>query len=238
MDIQRYLIIDDTESDALYLKKLLDKFSTLDPAGIVPTLELALKTIDSQPIDLVFLDIKLNGQLGLSLFKTETTLPPVIITSAYPDYALESYEIGKAADYLLKPYTSDRLRVALDRVLQGQNQFTNTRANTIFLKMGRKVQRFDIHSIDYVEAFGIYSKIYANNQMYLVNERFASIVDLLASHLFRRIHKSYLIHANKITGYDKNYIWLNQTKVPIGRSFRPALGELLSLFDTSEDEPA
>lgn len=237
MDVQQYLIIDDTESDALYLKKMLDKFPALDPVGIAHTLESALKIIDSQPVDLVFLDIKLDGQLGLSLLKTGMALPPVIITSAYPDYALESYEIGKAADYLLKPYTSERLHIALDRALQGKGQLVSARANTIFLKMGRKVQRFDIHAIDYVEAFGIYSKVYANNQMYLVNERFAAIADLLSPHLFRRIHKSYLIQVNKITGYDRNHIWLDQIKVPIGRSYRPALEEVLSLFDTSEEEP-
>ena len=235
MDVQQYLIIDDTESDAQYLKGLLSKLSPFELAGIVPTIEDALRLIDTQPIDLVFLDIKLNGQLGLSLLKTGVALPPVIITSAYADYALESYEIGKAADYLLKPYTAERLSIALDRAFQWPNQTKSVRTNTITLKINRSIQHVDSQLIDYVEAFGVYSKIYTGDRMFVASERFASVADRLPAHLFKRIHKSYLIHLARITGYDRNHIWLNQTKLPIGRSFRPGLSELLSVFDTNEE---
>ncbi|GAB3900556.1 LytR/AlgR family response regulator transcription factor [Spirosoma agri] len=236
MEVKQYLIIDDTQSDALYLKNLVDKFPDFNLIGVTPTLDAALLLIDSQPVDLIFLDINLNGQLGLTLLKTGIALPPVIITSAYPEYALESYEIGKAADYLLKPYTLERLHIALSRAFQWQNQPSNGEDNSVFLKMGRRAQRFTFQSIDYVEAFGIYSKVYANNQMYLVNERLAAMEDLLPTHLFRRIHKSYLINIGKLTSYNRHNIWLSQTKIPIGRSFRPGLETLLSLFDTSEEK--
>ncbi|MVM41644.1 response regulator transcription factor [Spirosoma sp. HMF3257] len=160
----------------------------------------------------------------------------MIITSAYPDYALESYEIGKAVDYLLKPFTVERLQISLTRALQWQNQPTVIEKNEIFLKMGRKAQRFVFQSIDYIEAFGIYSKVYADNQMYLVNEGLTLLIDQLPARLFIRVHKSYVININKITSYDRHTIWLGQTKIPIGRSFRPGLEGLLSVFDTNSNE--
>ncbi|QDK78691.1 response regulator transcription factor [Spirosoma sp. KCTC 42546] len=236
MVVKQYLIIDDSEPDAFYLKGLLSRFTFFNLVGIAPTIESAVQFLSSQSIDLIFLDISLDGQLGLSLLKTGMTLPPVIITSAYPDYALESYEIGKAADYLLKPFTLERLQISLTRALQWQNQPTVIEKNEIFLKMGRKAQRFVFQSIDYIEAFGIYSKVYADNQMYLVNEGLALLIDQLPARLFIRVHKSYVININKITSYDRHTIWLGQTKIPIGRSFRPSLEGLLSVFDTNSNE--
>ena len=235
MEIKQYLIIDDTASDALYLKSLLSKFPFFNLVGIAPTIEAAVQFLSTQPIDLVFLDINLNGQSGLTLLKTGIALPPVIITSAYPDYALESYEIGKAADYLLKPFPLERLQIALTRAFQWHTHVNMSEVDAIFLKMGRKAQRFAFQSIDYVEAAGIYTKVYTDKQMYLVNERLASLTDQLPSRLFIRIHKSYLINIGKITSYDRHNIWLNQIKIPIGRSFRPRLEGLLSLFDTNEE---
>ncbi|WP_420151777.1 LytR/AlgR family response regulator transcription factor [Spirosoma sp.] len=235
MTVKQYLIIDDTESDALYLKSLLDKFPFFTLAGIAPTIESAMGILATQAIDLLFLDINLNGQLGLTLLKTGLKLPPVIITSAYPDYALESYEIGKASDYLLKPFTLERLHIALTRALQWQTNANNIiEVDAVFLKMGRKIQRFTFQSIDYVEAYGIYSKIYADGQMYLVNERLATLTELLPTRLFIRVHKSYLIHIGKITSYDRHNIWLGQVKIPIGQSYRTRLEGLLSLFENNE----
>ncbi|GAB4043400.1 LytR/AlgR family response regulator transcription factor [Spirosoma litoris] len=238
MEIKQYLIIDDTESDALYLKGLLSKFPFFNLVGITPTIESAVQVITSQEIDLIFLDINLNGQLGLTLLKEVIDLPPVIITSAYPDYALESYEIGKAADYLLKPFPLDRLHLALTRAFQSQSQVNIDEIDAIFLKMGRRAQRFAFQAIDYVEASGIYTKVYADNQVYLINERLAALSDQLPSRMFIRVHKSYLINVNKITSYDRHTIWLGHTKIPIGRSFRPRLESLLSLFDAGEEKSA
>lgn len=237
MNVKHYLIIDDTEPDALYLKKLASKFAFLKLVGIAPTIETAVHFLETQSIDLLFLDMRLNGQLGLILLKTGMTLPPVIITSAYSEYAVESYEIGKASDYLLKPFTLERLQIALTRVFNAPNQPGLVGREEIFLKMGRKTQRFVFQSIDYVEAFGAYTKIYADSQRYLVNERLGSLLEQLPPGLFMRVHKSFVINIHKITGYDRHTIWLNQTKIPIGRSFRSALEGLLSIFDATDEAP-
>lgn len=235
MEDKHYLIIDDTETDALYLKNLASQFTFLKLVGIAPTIESADRFLMTYPIDLLFLDIRLNGQTGFTLLKSGLKLPPIIITSAYSDYAVESYEIGKASDYLLKPFTLERLQIALSRAFNWPSQTSALEQDAIYLKMGRKAQRFVFQSIVYVEAFGVYSKVYTDNQMHLVNERLNSLLDQLPSRLFVRVHKSFIININKITSYDRHAIWLNQIKVPIGRSFRPGLEGLLSIFDAKDE---
>ncbi|GAB3958095.1 LytTR family DNA-binding domain-containing protein [Spirosoma harenae] len=237
MKIKKYIIIDDAESDVMYLKSQLTKLPFLQLAGICPTVEATIELLATESIDLILLDIKLPSQSGLFLLKSGIELPPVIITSAYSEFALESYEIGKAADYILKPFSFERLLIALNRALamhSSPTSFADT--DYIFLKMGRKVQRFDFQSIDFVEAYGIYSKVYSNNHSFVVNERLATLTALLPAQMFLRVHKSFIINVGKITSYDRNSLWIHNFKIPIGVSFRPKLEGLLRLFNNNDSE--
>jgi DNA-binding LytR/AlgR family response regulator len=236
MKVRQYLIINDSESDANELTEQLGKFPFFHRVGIVPTIEGAIEQLTSRSVDLIFMDISSRNQSGLTLLRSGMALPPVIITSAYPEYAIDSYEIGKAVDYLLKPFSPERLHIAVTRALQLQVNFSSiVDVDGVFLKMGRRIQRFDFKNIDYIEAFGIYSKLYANEQMFLINERISSMDQLLPSRWFMRIHKSYIINVSKISSYDRHNLWVNHTKIPIGISFRPRLESILALFDNSEE---
>lgn len=236
MKIRKYIIIDDSEDDAYNLTQYLNKIPFLRPAGVYPSIQEAIDVLTRESIDLVLLDIALPQQSGLSLLKSGIALPPVIITSAYPEFALESYEIGKAADYLLKPFTLDRLLTGVNRALMIQATLTSFKEiDFVFLKMGRKVQRFDFHLIDYVEAYGLYSKVFVGNQISVVNERLMALTELLPARQFIRVHKSYLINVTKITGYDRQALWIDQTKIPIGAAYRPQLEGLLRLFDNTPE---
>ena len=235
MNNRKYIIIDDTESDVLYVRDLLDKLPFLNLAGICSTIEKATELLSQEVIDLIILDINLADQSGLTLLKLGIQLPPVIITSAFSDFALESYEIGKAADYLLKPYTFERLLIAVNRALNLQVSATSIANPTyIFLKMGRKIQRFDYQSLDFVEGYGLYSKVVTGTQTHVVNERLASLTELLPARFFLRVHKSYIINITKITSFDRNTLWINNHKIPIGISYRHKLDGLLRLFNNNE----
>lgn len=235
MQLKQYLIIDDLGDDVEQLTMMLAKFPFYKLTGVVQTVEEAIDVMSKQHIDLIFLDIRLNGQSGLTLLKANVPLPPVIIISAYSEYAVDSYAIGKATDYLLKPISEERLHIALTRAIQMQNGTNNiVDFDAAFLKMGRRIQRFDYKAIDYIEAFGIYSKVYNGDQMDLVNERLSALTRLLPGRLFIRIHKSYLINITKITSYDRQNVWLGKTKIPIGISYRDRLDGFLMLFDTAE----
>ncbi len=237
MQTKRYLIIDDNLTDVQYLQSVLTPFTFYELAAVAATLEEALELLNTQQIDLVFLDVRLSGQSGLTLLRANVDLPPVIIVSAYAEYAIDSYEIGQAADYLLKPFTVERLQQSLTRALRlspAQNPAMPD-PNAIFLKAGRKIQRFPYDSIEYVEAYGIYSKVYDAQQTHVVNERMLALSELLPSRHFIRVHKSYIINMNKITSYERHYFWIGKAKIPIGISYRPRLKSLLGLFNTDEE---
>ncbi|MBD2699174.1 response regulator transcription factor [Spirosoma sp. BT702] len=237
MKIQKYIIVDDMESDALDLRAQLAKLPFLQLVGICPTIETTIELLATEHVDLILLDIKLSTQSGLFLLKSGIELPPVIITSAYPEFALESYEIGKAADYLLKPFSFERLLIAIYRALGIQASPTSfSSLDYIFLKMGRKVQRFDFQNIDFIEAYGIYSKVYSNNHSSVVNERLAMLTNLLPNHMFLRVHKSFIINIAKITSYDRSALWVHNFKIPIGVSFRSKLEGILRLFSNNDQD--
>ncbi|PRY29752.1 LytTR family two component transcriptional regulator [Spirosoma oryzae] len=231
MRTRQFLIIDDNRADADHLINMLNRLFFFRSVGVASTLDEATHMLKTEAIDLVFLDIRLMDQSGLAFLKVDMRLPPVIITSAYPEYAVESYRIGKASDYLLKPFTDERLQIALSRTIKINAPHTVvSESPSVFLKTGRKVQRFNYESIDYIEAFGIYTKLYVDNQYTLTNERLSSIKKLLPEHAFIQVHKSYIININKITTYDRNTFWIGKSKIPIGPSYRPYLENLLPLF--------
>ncbi|GAB3741756.1 LytR/AlgR family response regulator transcription factor [Spirosoma lituiforme] len=235
MKIRKYIIIDDTESDVMHIRKQLDKLPFLSLLGISSSLEEAIGLIAQEVIDLIILDIKLPSRSGLDLLKLGLKLPPVIIISAYSDYALESYKIGEAVDYVLKPFTFERLSIAVYRALSLKVTATSiTDSSYTFLKMGRKIQRFDHEMLDFVEGYGLYSKVFTGTQAHVVNERLSTLTEILPSRLFFRVHKSYIINVSKITRYEKNILWINDYKIPIGISFRPKLDGLLYLFDNND----
>ena len=232
---KKYLIVDDSKIDAEYLKQKLDSLSFLELAGICSTKEETIRLLSTEKIDLIFLDIHLSNQSGLNLLRSIDNLPPVIITSSHSTYALESYEIGKTVDYLLKPVTYERLLIALNRALSIRlTADTVAKENFIFLKIGRKIQRFNFSAIEYIEAYGIYSKVISQLQFHVVNERLSTLTEVLLPRQFIRVHKSYLVNITKITSYDRHHLWLGQAKIPIGISFRNRLEGLLRIFDRVE----
>lgn len=237
MHTKRYLIIDDNPTDAEYLQGLLTLFTVYESVAVAATLEEALGILNTQHIDLIFLDVRLSGQSGLNLLRANVPLPPVIIVSAYAEYAIDSYEIGQATDYLLKPFSTERLQQALARALRLPTTHSPALPDTtgIFLKMGRRMQRFPYDSIEYVQAYGIYSKVHDHQQAHVVNERLIVMTEMLPSQYFMRVHKSYIINMNKITSYERYCFWLGKVKIPIGVSYLPRLKSLLGLFNTHEE---
>ncbi|MVM37043.1 hypothetical protein GO730_04150 [Spirosoma sp. HMF3257] len=232
MKIRKYIIANYVDDEANHLKELMNKIHFLQLASISSTIEATIEALTNQSIDLILLGLDKSPQAGLNLMKAHIQLPPIIVGSSLPNYAAECYEIGTAADFLLTPLALDRLMVAVNRALTQKRKINDTGETTyIFLKMGRKIQRFDFNLIEYVEAYGIYSKIVYQKQIYVVNERMATLSELLPASTFLRVHKSYIINIAKVTSYDRNHFHIEQEEIPIGISFRPKLEGLLQLFE-------
>lgn len=227
-----FLIIEDSAIEALALHEQLKKLMFFE-SKTVHTLEEAFQIISKEPIDLIFLDIRLaNNQNGLQFIRNFKHLPPTIITTAYPEYGIEVFDIDEVVDFLVKPYSDLRLMRAIDRSLKlsiKENSIADK--NSIFLKTGRKLTRFEYSQILYCQAYGLYSKVITTHGIEAINERFASLEESLPKNTFKRVHKSYIININKISGFDNKFFYISEEKkIPIGPIYKEALEPFLRLL--------
>jgi DNA-binding LytR/AlgR family response regulator len=147
------------------------------------------------------------------------------------EFAIDTYEINSIVDFIKKPVNEERLIKAIDKALN-RHQTSNSmiEKNYAFIKIGRQAMKFDFEDIDFINAFGIYSKIYTENKSTVVNESIATLEEVLPSKIFRRIHKSYIVNVSKVTGYDHKSIFINDVVLPIGFSYKKILTSSFSSF--------
>lgn len=187
-----------------------------------------MEFLQKEPIDLLFLDINMPKLSGLSLLKTIQKGPEVIITTAYPEYAVEGFEL-EVTDYLLKPFSLERFLQAVIKVrkkgikLNSQDSTSKEdTVKTIFIKSDKKILRLELDAITHIEAYGNYVKIHEET-MVLTAQTLSELLEKLPDH-FLRTHKSFAINFDKLKLINGNQILLqNEVKLPIGRSYRKAV---------------
>ena len=221
----RCLIADDEPIARQILENYIDEIPNLE---LVASCKNAFEVIafsEEQQVDLWFLDINMPKLSGLSLLKTMQQKPAVIITTAYPEYALEGFELS-VTDYLLKPFSLERFLQAFLKVqhnLKDQNETLSTRkeieTKSLFIKSDKKIIKVMPNSINHIEAYGNYIKVFTDT-MILTPQTLTLFLEKLPDN-FLRIHKSFVINFNAIKLIEGNQIVLqNGTKLPIGKSYR------------------
>lgn len=234
MKNSKCIIVDDDGNFAEILSQQILSFPFLSVIGICKTYGEAVFAVRTQKIDFILLDINLedkDGLNGFDLLQNHIQLPPVIIMSNSPEYAIESYNIGKAKDFIVKPFNNRRLLLAISRALDTNFEHKQILDNSsVFFKMGRRYQKFEIDEIDYFEGYGIYTKVISHGIPHVINESLSTLETSLDSTRFVRVHKSYMINLSKLVGFDHNKIYLKSGSVPIGISYKTKLENLLSLF--------
>jgi DNA-binding LytR/AlgR family response regulator len=209
------------EDDLLAFKdiKVLDKFT--NP-------KLALEFLEKNKVELIFSDIQMPEMLGTDLLRNLKNPSLFIFTTAYQQYALEGFELN-AIDYLLKPIRKERLSAALDKVrnqLQLMNRAEDIEADeSIIITVEYKKVKLLLDEILYVEGLKDYVKIYLKNRVYpvLTRSNLKGMASKLPENLFIRIHNSYLINKKQITSFNKSTVFINQTELPIGKSYLGSL---------------
>lgn len=193
----------------------------------------ALSILSSQSIDLIFLDIQMPKLKGLDFLKTLQKKPIVIVTSAYEEYALESFEMD-VCDYLLKPFRIERFFKAVNKGLELYQLKYNAIAalpaqeaapvalHQLFIKSDKRFIQLDLADVYYLESYGNYTKIWLKDEFHLTARTLSSFEDQLPKTDFFRIHKSYLIHRKYIDYIEGNSVVLkNKKTLPIGKNQRP-----------------
>ncbi len=193
----------------------------------------AIEFLNSNAVDLIFLDLNMPKLKGFEFLRTLSNPPKVIVTTAYKEFALEGYELD-VSDYLLKPFSFERFVKAVNKatstttISPAPTPATKLEASeSIFFKGDKKYFQVFINDILFVEAYGNYSKVHTTNEMIITHEKISKLEETLDKYDFLRIHKSFLISKPKIRSIEGNLIFIGGHKVPIGQTYRSVVKKLL-----------
>ena len=228
----KYIIIDDEP----LAHEIIEEFCSM-----LPHLQLekncynameAMQFLNENIVDFMFLDINMPKLRGLDFLKTLTKPPKTIITTAYKEYALEGFELN-VVDYILKPFSFDRLVKAVNKVSETQTTKTIIKespnevvATRFFIKGNKKHHQIDLNDLLYIEAHGNYTKLYLKDEMIVSHEKISHYEDLLNASNFLRVHKSFIVAINKIKFIEGNRILINEHKIPIGQTYKSSINKL------------
>lgn len=230
--IIKCIIIDDEPLARKGLKEYIADVDFLELIGEFDTPLKAMELLSRGEAQLLFLDIQMPKITGLDFFKTLQHAPPVIFTTAYPQYALEGFELD-ALDYLVKPISFERFFKAALRAkefyeIREQNANTikeNKQADHFFIKADNKLVKILFEKILFAEALQNYVMIYTADKKYITYLTFKSVEDYLPHTQFIKTHKSYIVSAEKITGIEGNEILLGEHRIPISRNLKDEVME-------------
>lgn len=229
------MILDDEPLARKGLKEYIADVDFLKLIGEVENPLKATELLSRGEVQLLFLDIQMPKITGLDFFKTLQTAPPVIFTTAYPQYALDGFEVN-ALDYLVKPFSFDRfLKAALKakefyEVRQKNKEVlpeTNSAPSYFFIKADNKLVKILFDDILYVEALQNYVTIHTTEKKYITYLTFKSVEEYLPAEKFLKTHKSYIVSSSRIDCIEGNDIRIGQNHIPISRNLKDEVMERL-----------
>lgn len=229
------LIVDD---EAIAREIIETHVSKLENIHIVASCSNALEAfnqISNHHIDLVFLDINMPEISGISFAKSINSDIKIIFTTAYRDYAVEGFEL-KAVDYLLKPISFERLQKAIHNYFEIYGNATQTvtsineTSDFMFVRSERIMIKIDYANIVYIESCSDYLKIHLSNKTIVTRETISAIEAKLPKLQFLRIHRSFIISIASIQSYTNEHITINKLALPISRSYKKDVLQLLEKF--------
>jgi DNA-binding LytR/AlgR family response regulator len=185
--------------------------------------------LEEFPVDLIFLDINMPSVSGIDFYKSISQQTTVIFTTAYAEYAAESYELN-AVDYLMKPFSYDRFLKAIDKVKKlSKIQQTNTQ-NYILFRVDYGLTKVLLSEILFIEGLDNYLKVYIRDQKTLVvRMTMKSLLEKLPTTDFCRVHRSYIISIVNMDSYRNKIIYINNNEIPLGTSYENDFLQILNL---------
>ena len=206
-----------------YVQKLpfLNLLTTFDNATD------ALVFLQTEVVDLIFLDINLGEVSGIRLLETSKINSQVVITTAYPDYAIKGFDLN-VCDYLLKPFPFERFVQAVDKV---RNNLLKPEAlpdkKFIFVKTEYRLERVMLDEILYIEGMRDYRCIYTVNKRIMTLQTFGELEREIPGHLVCRVHKSYMVAIDKIESIEKEVVKIGEKFVPVSETYRKGFWRLI-----------
>lgn len=219
------IIIDDEPLAAEVIENYLKEFSNVEYLGSFTNPLEALELIESGEIDAVFIDINMPKMNGLEFIRSIEAKPSFVITTAYREYAVESYDLD-VLDYLVKPIPFNRFLKSINKLSlkfnadkSVENASETSEKSFIFLKVDKKLVRIKYVDIYFIESLKDYIKVFTSEGDFLAHKSLTSITEELPKSQFLRIHRSFTVSLDKIEALEGNSVLLKGKRIPIGRKY-------------------
>ena len=230
------LIVDDEPVAQQILEKYINQIEALHLIAKCSNAFEAMNILHQEKVDILFLDIKMPSLSGIEMLKTIQNQPKVILTTAFSEFAVESYEYG-VIDYLLKPIAFERFLKTVNKILLPQNiDFNNGKAEEkltiqptfIFFKANKKIFKYYLVDILFIEGSGNYIKVHTqNDKSLMVLDKLTDLLEKLPPRQFLRVHKSFIINISHIIKIEGNVLFIRDREIPISNTFRKDLDEVI-----------
>lgn len=239
--MKKVIVVDDENAGRKLIKEYLDDYPELILLSEVNNGVDAVREINRFKPDIVFLDIQMPGITGFEVLTHLEEIPQIIFSTAYDKYALKAFEVH-AVDYLLKPYTKERFGMAIDKLKSSSGSVASltesllmdksTYPERVLVQRNKKHITVAVESIQWVEAYGDYSKLHADGDTYLSNFGITALEEKLDPSNFVRVHRSSIINLNAVKElykYGKSYdvLMLNGDKVRVSRGYMDNIKKLM-----------
>ncbi len=225
------IILDDEPFAVKLIADYASKISRLNVLYADSDVFKAIEVLNTESVDLIFIDIQMPQLTGIELMQMFNQKYNFIITSAYPQYALEAFQFH-VIDYLLKPITFNRFYQSVEKFIRWQETFQvqeKVGEDYLFVKADRKHYKIALSDILFIEGLRDYIRIHTNDEKIMALENMKDILEKLPSNQFIRIHRSYIIPKDKIKVIDGNQIIMKSgNALPIGETYRKLVSEWLN----------
>jgi len=234
------IIIDDEATARAIIRQLCGNLPSLTVLEEFPNAIQAIKYLNQNEVDLIFLDIHMPDFTGFDFIETIKNPPKIILTTSDSNFAIQAFEYDCIVDYMVKPITPQRFQKAVLRAestptivaksTSASESVETTSGNDLYVNIDRRLIKIDIPSIYLVEAKGDYILIKTDNKNYTVHSTLKKIEEKLPDSLFLKIHRSYIINIHKIIDIEDNSVLIKKDVIPVSRSNRPELMKRLNLL--------
>lgn len=234
----RVLIVDDEPLAINVIRRFLESFENFEIAATAQNAIDAFSIISKESIDVVFLDINMPTMSGLDLIRNLKNPPLVVITTAFREYAVESFDL-EVIDYLVKPISLERFMNSISRIekrlnesapqviIQDNSNTTKKAKDHVFLKVDKRMVKVRFEEIVYIESLKDYVCVKTQTEKLINHNNLVSIAELLPEDDFVRIHRSYIIALSKVKAIEGNCVEIDGKLLPIGRNYQKHIKKLI-----------
>lgn len=218
------------EDEPLAMERTVSYIQKLPILDLIETFDNALDAfgfLKTNSIDLIFLDINLGELSGIQLLESININSDVIITTAYPDFALKGYDLN-VTDYLLKPFSFERFLQAVDKVEQAvTNKNLDKPEAYFFVKTENRLEKIFFADVLYIEGMRDYRRIHTRQKKIMTLQTFTEFEEDIPANILCRVHKSYMVAIDKIETVEKDRIYIQNTVIPVSETYKPQFFQII-----------